>query len=266
MSSEHPESMKSTPLDVSRSPVWPSPSPTPSLPNVEEEPPRETPSRSLDSGQLTTPGPSSPGSSSAPSPGLPSPVSTQTTMSNGSDRRRLRPLHARSPSYHHTTFGNIDAPPQHPQLRTRPLSQVGTTTILWAHTRLVARFAPSKSYIPPDPLLPLRSRLLHQPVGSGSLIPSSDQNRSSMGSRWSLNFGTGAIGHNTRPSLTGSLFGLAKNMVGGGAGGSLEEERRRVWNTQDLPVLETTRSLIGVDIRLGEGDTRECEFASSMCD
>jgi hypothetical protein len=62
--------------------------------------------------------------------------------------------------------------------------------------------------------------------------------------------------------LTGSLFGLAKGLVYGGTGGTLEEERKRVWTTQDLPVLETTRSLMGVDIKLQEGETRECK----LCD
>jgi hypothetical protein len=67
------------------------------------------------------------------------------------------------------------------------------------------------------------------------------------------------MGKDAQPSLTGSLFGLARGLVFGGTGGSLEEERKRVWNTSDLPVLETTRSLLGVDIKLAEGETRECE-------
>lgn len=138
----------------------------------------------------------------------------------------------------------------------RPAVQTGVTTILWGHTRLVARFAPSHAYIPPDPLLPLRARLLHQPIGSGSLAPQ----QAEKASRWSLSFGTGTIGEATQPSLTGSLFGLAKGLVYGGTGGSLEEERKRVWSTQDLPVFETTRSLMGVDIKLQEGETRECKL------
>jgi hypothetical protein len=133
----------------------------------------------------------------------------------------------------------------------------GSTTILWAHTRLVARFSPSHQHIPPDPLLPLKSKLLHQPIGSGSLASADDTNTRS--SRWAINFGTGAIGKDAQPSFTGSLFGLAKGLVYGGGGGSLEEQRKRVWNTKDLPVLETTRSLIGVDLRLAEGETRECK-------
>lgn len=131
-------------------------------------------------------------------------------------------------------------------------------TVLWAQTRLVARFTPSHQHIPPDPLLPLKARLLHQPIGSGSLIPTETAGKRGA-SRWALNFGTGAIGREVQPSLTGSLFGLAKGLVYGGAGGSLEEERKRVWNTQDLPVLETARSLMGVDIKVNDGQTRECE-------
>lgn len=74
-----------------------------------------------------------------------------------------------------------------------------------------------------------------------------------------MSFGTGTIGSGTTPSFTGSLFGLAKDLVYGGQGGTLEEERKRVWNMKDLPVLETGRSLIGVDINLKEGEERECE-------
>jgi hypothetical protein len=73
-----------------------------------------------------------------------------------------------------------------------------------------------------------------------------------------MNFGTGTIGQGTKPSLTGSLFGLAKGLVYGGDGGSLQEERKRVWNMKDLPVMETYRSLLGVDIKLSEGETKEC--------
>lgn len=120
----------------------------------------------------------------------------------------------------------------------------------------MARFAPSHQYIPPDPLLPLRARLLHQPIGSGNLTAQQAEKPS----RWTLSFGTGTIGESTQPSLTGSLFGLAKGLMYGGTGGSLEEERKRVWTTQDLPVLETTRSLMGVDIKLLEGETRECKL------
>ena len=153
-------------------------------------------------------------------------------------------------------------PPSHPDIRLQ--EPRGITTILWAYTHLVAHFHPSNSYIPPDPLLPLRAMLLHQPVGSGSLMPSSSMSSvesvmKTNSSRWQLSFGTGTIGSSIKPSLTGSLLGLAKDLVYGGSGGSLEEERKRVWNMKDLPVLETSRSLIGVDLRLKEGESRECE-------
>jgi hypothetical protein len=90
-------------------------------------------------------------------------------------------------------------------------------------------------------------------TGSAGIKPST--------SRWQLSFGTGTIGSEAQPSLTGSLFGLAKDLVYGGGGGSLEEERKRVWNMKDLPVLETTRSLLGVDIKLKEGEVKECKFS-----
>jgi len=75
-----------------------------------------------------------------------------------------------------------------------------------------------------------------------------------------MSFGTGSIGQAKQPSLTGSLFGLAKSVVYGGVGGSLEEERKRVWNMKDLPVLETSRSLLGVDIKLKEGESKDCRL------
>lgn len=136
----------------------------------------------------------------------------------------------------------------------------GTTTILWAHTRLRATFTPSTQHIPPDPLLPLRSLLLHQPLGSGQLLP----DRPKHGSKWSFSFGTGAIGQQTQPSLTGSLFGLAKGLVGS-SGGTLEEERRRVWAMKELPVLEGFRSLIGVDLALKEGESKSCKSVWGCC-
>lgn len=106
--------------------------------------------------------------------------------------------------------------------------------------------------------------LLHQPIGSGSLNSSANPGLASTSSRWQLSFGTGTIGNATQPSLTGSLFGLAKDLVGGGSGGSLEEERKRVWNMKDLPVLETVKSLLGVDLKLKEGEMKECEQSSLM--
>jgi hypothetical protein len=180
----------------------------------------------------------------------------------------------RPPRSYQNAYGSSypTPPPTHPYSRQRqPTEPRGTTTILWAYTRLVGQFHPSNQYIPPDPLLPLRSLMLHQPVGSGSLASMSPTfpdasggggMKSSTSSRWQLSFGTGAIGHKSQPSLTGSLFGLAKDLVTGGGGGTLEEERRRVWQAKDLPVLESARSLIGVDIRLKEGESKECKSTS----
>lgn len=223
-----------------------SPSLSPSLPDVAEEP--HTPQRQR---LRIVPPP--------PNGRIPSPTSSVSDAGSDSGRRppSARLSHSRSPTYHNA--GELlSPPPQHPSARNRPPVQIGVTSILWGYTRLIARFAPSTQHIPPDPLLPLRAQLLHQPIGSGSLAPS-DASRPGA-SRWSFNFGTGTIGQATQPSLTGSLFGLAKGLVMGGTGGSLEEERKRVWNTQELPVLETTRSLIGVDIKLAEGESRDCEW------
>nr|XP_018263825.1 uncharacterized protein I303_03698 [Kwoniella dejecticola CBS 10117]OBR85983.1 hypothetical protein I303_03698 [Kwoniella dejecticola CBS 10117] len=196
-------------------------------------------------------------------------------------RQKSRPTpsplgHGRTPSYHNAYgasylgFGEPPPlpPPTHPYIRECVPADRGTTTVLWAYTRLVAHFQPSNAYIPPDPLLPLRSMLLHQPVGSGSLnsTPALTPSGSNTGgpSRWQLSFGTGTIGNATQPSLTGSLFGLAKDLVMGGSGGSLEEERKRVWNMRDLPVLETTRSLLGVDLKLKEGESKEYTYSLQL--
>ncbi|KIR59967.1 hypothetical protein I314_04402 [Cryptococcus bacillisporus CA1873] len=192
---------------------------------------------------------------------------------------RIRPSHSRVPSYQNAYgasymgYSNDDIPtlPSHSNLRGyTPAEPKGTTTVLWAYTRLVGRFHPSIAYIPPDPLLPLRTALLHQPVGSGSLFtPSQGSSANVAGktsgpSRWQLSFGTGTIGNSTQPSLTGSLFGLAKDLVMGGGGGSLEEERKRVWNLKDLPVLETTRSLLAVDMKLKEGEVKEFTYTLQL--
>ena len=175
-----------------------------------------------------------------------------------------RPQHPRAPSYENAygaaSLGireltlNTPPPPSHPYTRAQ---EPRTTTILWAYTCLVGKFHPSITYIPPDPLLPLRSQLLRQPVGSGSLKLN---NENAKDSKWQMTFGTGTIGNSTQPSLTGSLFGLAKDLVSRSAAGSLEEERKRVWNMKDLPVLETPRTLLGIDLKLKEGEMQECEW------
>ena len=213
----------------------------------------------------TTPLPPAPTLDSIPETPQTAPLHTQTDGfgeqldPNPPPRRNRSNLNRSRQSLDTSPFASTSdliPPPIHPYIRKQ--EPVGTTNVIWAYTRLVALFHPSNAYIPPDPLLPLRSMLLHQPVGSGSLIPTTDVEHAPP-SRWQLSFGTGTIGAGTQPSLTGSLFGLAKDLVYGGDGGSLEEERKRVWNMKDLPVLETPRSLLGVDIRLAEGETKECE-------
>ncbi|BEI84235.1 hypothetical protein CcaverHIS002_0408390 [Cutaneotrichosporon cavernicola] len=222
---------------------------SPLLPDVTEE--QSPPGTRRSSGSARTPSPISPPIRPFSSPLSASPDSPA--------RSPKRPSHRRAPSYQNSYGASLlTPPPSHPVRRTA--IQTGVTTVLWGHTRLVARFAPSNTYIPPDPLLPLRARLLHQPIGSGSLGTQAPDKPS----RWAISFGTGTIGESTQPSLTGSLFGLAKGLVYGGTGGSLEEERKRVWTTQDLPVLETTRSLMGVDIKLQEGETREFVYTLQL--
>jgi hypothetical protein len=181
------------------------------------------------------------------------------------------PRHGLPPSHRHSSSFSRSAVPL--RLQTA-LPDNGDLTILWAQTRLVGRFTPSSSYIPPDPLLPLKSLMLHQPVGSGSLpsfspsgsagggptSPSASPSLSRSSSRWNLSFGTGTLDGTGDPTLTGSLWGLAKGLIGSGQGGTLEQERKRVWNSRELPVLETMRSLVGVEMGLEAGQSRACEL------
>ncbi|RXK36443.1 hypothetical protein M231_06287 [Tremella mesenterica] len=211
-----------------------------------------------------SPGPSRPyrAPDSSNSTPIPSPINFPRSPSRRPPSSPLINSHSRSPSYHNaygaSYLGFGTPPPVHPFIREK---ENKTITVLWAYTHLAGQFHPSSQYIPPDPLLPLRSKLLHQPVGSGSLSTAGGVTNTS---RWQLSFGTGAIGNSLQPSLTGSLVGLAKELVYGGVGGSLEEERRRVWNTKDLPVFETTRSLLGVDLKLKEGETRQFVYTLQL--
>ncbi|EIW69679.1 hypothetical protein TREMEDRAFT_71708 [Tremella mesenterica DSM 1558] len=190
------------------------------------------------------------------------PMASPASSTPRSPRTDLPSISESFPSYHNaygaSYLGFGTPPPVHPFIREK---ENKTITVLWAYTHLAGQFHPSSQYIPPDPLLPLRSKLLHQPVGSGSLSTAGGVTNTS---RWQLSFGTGAIGNSLQPSLTGSLVGLAKELVYGGVGGSLEEERRRVWNTKDLPVFETTRSLLGVDLKLKEGETRQFVYTLQL--
>ncbi len=56
---------------------------------------------------------------------------------------------------------------------------------------------------------------------------------------------------------------MAREFVGG-KGGSLEEERKRVWNMKDLPVFETERSVLGVDLELKAGEMTECKSVPKL--
>jgi hypothetical protein len=182
-------------------------------------------------------------------------MSTTSLPTDVSNRRRLQSSHSRQPSYlnaYGAEFLGIGIANSSQPKQPEPSRMV---TILWAHARFRGHFTPSSAHIPPDPLLPLRSLLLHQPLGSGSLLPT---DRPALSSRWSLSFGSGTIGHEQNPSLTGSLVGLARGLVSGGQAGTLQDERRKVWAAKSLPVLETLRSLIGVDIQLKPGESKSC--------
>lgn len=293
----HPHARKvSTASAITSPPPVKSPTLPPNLPSIPESSSSWVPSSAsmLRDDSLNVSSSSSMGAPSESSPSVidltedvdDHPYTSAARSMQDPSTRRQRPV-LRSPTYADSlgssmsrlSIDSVDRPPPplHPYTRGRAnLEPRGTTTILWAYTHLVAHFHPSNVYIPPDPLLPLRAMLLHQPVGSGSLAPAGTAEPGSAGSasssgglspspsRWQMSFGTGTIGGGTTPSFTGSLFGLAKDLVYGGQGGTLEEERKRVWNMKDLPVLETGRSLIGVDINLKEGEEKECEFWAAM--
>lgn len=194
-------------------------------------------------------------------------------------------------------------------------------TILWAQVGFSATFTPTSQYIPPDPLLPLKSLMLHQPVGSGAFQTDSasadaDGRRRQRNSRlsWALNFGTGTLGSGgeqggthglapPNPTLTGSLWNLAKNISSSVVGpssssspsadiyhpssediddsgngtteksfaraeSSLEQERRRVWGSRDCPVLESPKTVLGVEMRIPRYGHVACEslFFLENCD
>jgi len=141
-----------------------------------------------------------------------------------------------------------------------PVPSGSGLTITWSHVQLQATLSPSPQHLPPEALLPLRQALLDSStLGSGSLLSSSrssgDPSASSSAGGWfSL---PPPPRHARAPSLTSSLFGMAKTMWSG-AGventGSLEEDRRRMWErtVKEIPVFETLRSVCGVGIELKE--------------
>lgn len=143
-------------------------------------------------------------------------------------------------------------------------------TISWSHVQLQATLTPSPQYFPPESLLPLRQALLESStMGSGSLPtstttsisePTSSSSAPSAGGWFSL---PPPPRHARAPSLTSSLFGMARTMWSG-AGventGSLEEERRRMWErtVKEVPVFETLKSVCGVGMELqGATSTRD---------
>lgn len=103
--------------------------------------------------------------------------------------------------------------------------------------------------------MPLRSSILQRPLGSGSLLPTT--NPSSLLPRFNF-----SLSDSTAPSLTGSLFGLAKGLVYGSDGGTLESSRHHAWTTKHLPVFETVRSLVTpVDLELQPGESHSWTYA-----
>lgn len=152
-------------------------------------------------------------------------------------------------------------------------------TISWSHMQLQATLTPSPQYFPPESLLPLRQALLESStMGSGSLPTSTTTSISEPTSSLSAPSAGGWFSlpppprHARAPSLTSSLFGMARTMWSG-AGventGSLEEERRRMWErtVKEVPVFETLKSVCGVGMELqGATSTRDatkpldCEY------
>lgn len=71
-----------------------------------------------------------------------------------------------------------------------------------------------------------------------------------------------SLGVNSHPSLTGSLFGLAKGLVYGADSGTLSSSRQHAWTTKHLPVFETVRSLVTpVDLELAAGQSRTWTYS-----
>jgi hypothetical protein len=200
---------------------------------------------------------------------------------SSSPSRKLGAPASRPANLHRSTsslgLGRPSAPPI--PLETSSHSKESPTlsdpiTITWSYVHLVATLTPSPQYLPPDSLLPLRHTLLQSAsVGSGSFtssipIPASPTLPAITGGNGGSWFSLPPPSrHSKAPSLTSSLFGLAKGVLGaGGREGSMEEERRRKWeaSVKELPVWETLRSVGGIGVELGKGgaDEVDCEFCS----
>lgn len=159
-------------------------------------------------------------------------------------------------------LASAPAPSEPAALPSPPAESTPGLTITWSHVQLQATLTPSPQHFPPEALLPLRQALLESStLGSGSLPSSSttimgdsadSASSSSAGGWFSL---PPPPRHARAPSLTSSLFGIAKTMWSG-AGventGSLEEERRRMWErtVKEIPVFETLKSVCGVGLEL----------------
>lgn len=169
------------------------------------------------------------------------------------------PIHTPSPS----SLGTI---PEHtPDAQTHVLhdhasaiksgktSSTRDVVITFATIQPHAIFTPSPAYIPPEPLLPLRNLLSHQPIGSGHLSPPSATPHGV------IDRAAGGEG------LTGSLTNLAKGLFAGDQEeGTWDGRKREVWLGRGLAVWIGGREVVGVDLTVGEGEVVDCE-CSWLC-
>lgn len=134
---------------------------------------------------------------------------------------------------------------------TKPNQKQREITVSFATIQPHATFTPSPAYIPPEPLLPLRNLLLHQPIGSGSLAPPSATAHLAL-----IDRAAGSDG------LTGSLTSLAKGLFGEAEAGTWQDRRREVWLGRGLAVWMGGREVVAVDLRVAEGEAVECECST----
>lgn len=139
----------------------------------------------------------------------------------------------------------VDAPspsPASPAAEPLPTINEGERdepVITFATIRMTAHVVPSSTYIPPEPFLPLRHVLLHQPIGSGSTPHTPG----------TLDFSAGVDG-----TLAHSLGGLARGFLNGGKdAGTWEDRKRSVWLDKALPVWMSGKEVVCVDSRVGSG-------------
>lgn len=145
----------------------------------------------------------------------------------------------------HTRKVSVVSTPPHDETPTEPLPTIqesptdGAVTIAFATVRATGHVVPSTTYIPPEPFLPLRQVLLHQPIGSGDAPTTTASG--------GVDFSPGVDG-----TLAGSLSGLARGLIGGKEEGTWEERRRSVWAGRALPVWVAGREVVGVDLVVGD--------------